>query len=107
MVIGNPTRTEESAIHGERNRKGGTGDPGRRWGGEDAPMLHGPLPGLLPGSGSAVRKKMAHFRGVLSQLSCRIMCPPPKESRNSEVSLRKMSEELREDSLYLASGFLK
>lgn len=27
MVIGNPTRTEESAIHGEQNGKGGTGDP--------------------------------------------------------------------------------
>lgn len=30
MVIGNPTRTEESAIHGEQNGKGGgTGGPWR------------------------------------------------------------------------------
>jgi hypothetical protein len=28
MVIGNPTRTEESAIHGEQNGRGVQGDPG-------------------------------------------------------------------------------
>lgn len=75
MVIGNPTRTEESAIHGERNRKGGAGDPDCPWGREDAQMLHGPLPGLPPGSELALRKKMAHLRGVLTPLNCRIMFP--------------------------------
>lgn len=46
MVIGNPTRIEESAIHGEQNGKGGTGRGagGRLAAGSKAKVPIGVLP---------------------------------------------------------------
>jgi len=45
MVIGNPSRTEESAIHGEQNGKGGIGGSWRLVAGERCPQAVSTSPG--------------------------------------------------------------
>lgn len=82
MVIGNLTQAEESAIHGERNPKGGTGDSDRQSGREDAHMVRVLLPGLPLGSeaGKKGEEENGPFGEVLTQLNCRIF--PPHSLKN-------------------------
>lgn len=84
MVIGNPTRTEESAIHSERNRKGRGAWGTLATGGEEKmpECFTVPSLGLLLGSESAVRKKMAPFSGSFNSSELQNYVPL-KEFRNS------------------------
>lgn len=88
MVIGNLTRTEESAIHGEWNGKPGTGDPGRWWW-RDAQMLRVPLPGLplASESGGRGQEESGPLMEVLTQLNCRIIFSPQRIQNHFKYSL--------------------
>lgn len=73
MVIGNLTRTEESAIHNERNRKGGTGDPGS--GGDEMPKCFEFLSQACcwPQEGRAGQEENDPLWEVLIQPKCQII----------------------------------